>query len=339
MADGRYRLIGSTASPYAIKLRALMRYRRVPHDWVIMTRELRKETEHLRPNLIPVLQYPDGTYRGETTALAYDLEARHQGRSAIPDDKALAFVCDLLEDLADEWAVKPLFLYRWWDPEDQGYVSRWAAEEWSVADAPPGSAAEIEFMRRRQTSRMPILGATAENRRLLQESYLRILGAFEPYVGMQKYIFGSRPSLADFAWFGQLSELATDPTPMRIMRARAPFTDHWVRRLDDASGVDGEWYSREKALSGWAEALLRIAGELYLPFLAANEEAYERGLERLRINVWGLDYSLTPFKYQVKCLRVLRNKFAALDLADREALRGPLEETECWPFLVAGDHQ
>src|SRR5258707_14507866 len=81
MTGGRYRLIGSTASPYAIKLRALMRYRRIPFDWVIMTKALRKATEHLRPNLIPVLQYPDGTYRGETTALAYDLENRHKARS------------------------------------------------------------------------------------------------------------------------------------------------------------------------------------------------------------------------------------------------------------------
>ncbi|MGZ5875373.1 MAG: glutathione S-transferase N-terminal domain-containing protein [Bradyrhizobium sp.] len=119
MIEGRYRLIGSTASPYAIKLRALLRYRRIPFDWVIMTKALRKQTEHLRPNLIPVLQYPDGTFRGETTTLAYDLENRYRDRSVVPEDKAVAFVCDLLEDLADEWAVKPLFLYRWWDPEDQ----------------------------------------------------------------------------------------------------------------------------------------------------------------------------------------------------------------------------
>src|SRR3954449_8695785 len=84
MTEGRYRLIGSTASPYAIKLRALLRYRRIPFDWVIMTKALRKATEHLRPNLIPVLQYPDGTYRAETTALAYDLESRHNERSVIP---------------------------------------------------------------------------------------------------------------------------------------------------------------------------------------------------------------------------------------------------------------
>jgi hypothetical protein len=35
-----------------------------------MTKALRKATEHLRPNLIPLLQYPDGPYRGETTTLA-----------------------------------------------------------------------------------------------------------------------------------------------------------------------------------------------------------------------------------------------------------------------------
>ena len=202
-----------------------------------------------------------------------------------------------------------------------------------MSEAATGSAEEIEQFRQRQISRMVILGATAENKPLLEESYLRMLAAFEPHVGMTSYLFGSRPSLADFAWFGQLSEMATDPTPMRIMREKAPFTDHWVRRLDDASGVEGEWYPREQALGGMAEALLRIAGELYLPFLVANAEAFAKGLDRLEINVWGLPYALAPFKYQVKCLQQLRDKFAALDAEDRAALRPVLERTGCWPHL------
>ena len=282
MTEGRYRLIGSTASPYAIKLRALMRYRKIPFDWVIMTKALRAATAHLRPMLIPVLQYPDGTYRSETTTLAYDLEARHQGRSVIPDDKAVAFVCDLLEDLADEWAVKPLFLFRWWDPEDQAYVSRWAGEEWSTSESETGSAQEIEEFRARQISRMVILGATAENKPLLEESYRRMLAAFEPHVGMTSYLFGSRPSLADFAWFGQLSEMATDPTPMRIMRQQAPFTDHWVRRLDDASGVDGEWYPRERALERHGGSLAQNRGRTLFAVLVANAEAFAKGLIAFR---------------------------------------------------------
>jgi glutathione S-transferase len=330
----RYRLIGSTASPYALKLRALLRYRRIPFDWVIMTKALRRQTEHLRPNLIPVLQYPDGTFRGETTTLAYDLETRHGARSVIPADNAVAFICDLLEDFADEWAVKPLFLYRWWDPEDQTYVSRWAAEEWSTSNATTGTAEEIEEFRHRQIARMSILGATEENKPLLEESYRRVLAAFEPHVGMTNYLFGSRPSLADFAWFGQLSEMATDPTPMRILRERAPFTDHWVRRLDDASGVEGDWYPRERALAGWVEALLKIAGELYLPFLLANADASAKGLVRLEMEVWGLPYALAPFKYQVKCLQQLRSKFAALSADDRDALQTILRRTGCWQPLA-----
>ncbi len=122
---------------------------------------------------------------------------------------------------------------------------------------------------------------------------------------------------------------------MRILRERAPFTDHWVRRLDDASGVEGEWHPRERALGGWAEALLKIAGELYLPFLVANADAFARGLERLDIEVWGLPYALAPFKYQVKCLEQLRGKFATLDSQDRAALEPILTRTGCWQPLAA----
>jgi hypothetical protein len=96
------------------------------------------------------------------------------------------------------------------------------------------------------------------------------------------------------------------------------------------------WYPREQALGGTAEALVRIAGELYLPFLVANARAFQQGVDRLAINVWGLPYALAPFKYQVKCLQQLRGKFAGLDDAHRSALRQVLERTGCWPHLIAG---
>ena len=294
----RYRLIGSTASPYALKLRAILRYRRIPHDWVIMTKQLRQQTAHLKPNLIPVLQYPDGTFRGETTTLAWDLEARHKTRSIIPDDKAVAFVCDLLEDMADEWAVKPLFFYRWWDEEDQAYVRAGPARNGrrrklrQAALRKSRNSAAARFRACRSSARQ---AEPAAARRELPAHP----AAFEPHVGMTKYLFGSRPSLADFAWYGQLAQLATDPSPMRIMRKLAPMTDHWVRRLDDASGV-------------------------------ANAEAFAQGRDRLEISAWGLPYVLTPFKYQVKCLERLRERFAALPV------RIAPHYGRCWSRRVLG---
>jgi hypothetical protein len=95
------------------------------------------------------------------------------------------------------------------------------------------------------------------------------------------------------------------------------------------------WYPRGQALGGMAEALLRIAGELYLPFLVANARAFEQGVDRLEINVWGLPYALAPFKYQVKCRQQLRYKFTGLDEAHRAARRPVLERTGCWPHLIA----
>lgn len=334
-ASGRYRLIGSTASPYALKMRAILRYRRIPFDWVIMTRELRRKTAHVQPNLIPILQYPDtGEYSTETTELAYDLEARHPNeRSILPPQPAVRFLCDLLEDMSDELAVKCLFFYRWWDPEDQEYVSRWTAQEWSTSEAPAGTQEEIDEFRARQVSRMHILGATEDNKAVLERVYFQILEAFEPHVGMNRYLFGTRPSLADFAWYGQLNEMATDPTPMRIMRKHAPFTDIWARRLDDASGVEGDWHTPEASVTPWVEALLRLAGEFYLPFLEANAQAYAEGRERLELDALGGTYVLQPFKFQVKCLERLRRLFAELSADNLDLIRPVLSHTGCLPYL------
>ena len=68
--------------------------------------------------------------------------------------------------------------------------------------------------------------------------------------------------------------------------------------------------------------------------LAANAEAFSTGVDRLEINVWGLPYALTPFKYQVKCLQQLRDKFAGLDAETRSALHPVLERTGCWRHLI-----
>jgi hypothetical protein len=70
-----------------------------------------------------------------------------------------------------------------------------------------------------------------------------------------------------------------------------------------------------------------------VPFLVANADAFAKGVERLEINVWGLPYALSPFKYQVKCLQRIRDRFAALDAEHLMALRPVLERTGCWKHL------
>ena len=127
-------------------------------------------------------------------------------------------------------------------------------------------------IRDRQVSRMPIVGCTEQNAPMIEESYVELLDILDSFVMRDEFLFGTRPSLGDFALFGQLKTLASDHTPMLLMRDRTPSVYDWVRRLDDASGIDGEWHSFNN-MRPEVSQLLRFTAKWYLPFLVANADS------------------------------------------------------------------
>lgn len=153
---------------------------------------------------------------------------------------------------------------------------------------------------------MPLVGCTPKNAPVIEESYRRIIAALEPHVGAYRFLFGTRPSLVDFGLFGQLRTLATDPTPLAIMRAQVQHTESWIRPLDDESGIEGEWMGAEDSLPGAVSGLLRLCEEGYLPFLAANSGAAARGEVELEVELLGRPFRQGVFRHQVKCLAELR---------------------------------
>jgi glutathione S-transferase len=331
-----YRLFGGNGSPYSVKMRALMRYRRLPFIWIMRTPAIRQELVDVKPALIPVLQLPDsGAYMLDSTSQAMALEERHPGvRSVVPDDPAQAFLSYLIEDMADEWITKMMFHYRWRDEQDQNYCSRWI-----ISDSKPGlySAAFEEAantIKQRQVGRLALVGSTPENAPVIEAGFMRLIRLLGVALDEEGYLFGSRPSLADFGLFGQLKTLADDPTPMRIMRAVANRLTHWIRRNDDASGVEGNLRAGGAALSDSTLGLLAMAGDTYLPFLQANATAAEAGAEELRLTLCGQDYAQAPFRYQVKCYRRVCGLYADLDADVRARLDPVLQSTGCLTYLA-----
>jgi len=313
-------------------MRALLRYRRITHVWShgATANEARAK---LGAPVIPVLEYPDGTLAYDSTPLIYDLERRHEGRSVIPSDPAVAFLAHLIEDFADEWLTKAMFGYRWLEEIDQVQMSRWLA-----FDAFKGSGVEqitnyADAFRERQVGRMGLVGCTRENFAVIEPSTRRILEALEKHVVNRHCLFGTRPSLAEFGIFAQLSQLGVDPTAQSMMRAEFPFTYRWLLHIDDMSGIEGEWQADQALGSPIVGALLSEIGRVYGSFLLANAAAAENGDETFTITVDGLPYTQGVFKYQLKCLRDLRNRYADLSSEAKARIAPLLEAHQCKEFL------
>jgi len=107
MTDGLLRIVGAPGSPYSRKLRAALRYRRIPYAWIQRgapeARGLPRPKLELLPQLIRA--GADGALAAHTdsTPLLRELEAAYSGRSLIPSDPVVACIDALLEDYADEW--------------------------------------------------------------------------------------------------------------------------------------------------------------------------------------------------------------------------------------------
>ena len=307
-----YKIHGALGSPYSMKMRSLMRYRRITHVWSSGAYVQQLAAEKSLPPVIPVIEYPDGSFRNDSTPVLYDLEARHAERSVVPTDPTKAFIAHILEDFADEWLTKAMFGYRWLEEVDQLQMSRWLSFDAMKGGGLEASQGMAKMFRERQVGRMAIVGCTAENFPLIEDSTRRVMQALEDHVVNEHWLFGTRPSLAEISIFGQFSQLGVDPTAQTMMRKDFPYAFRWLLHVDDASGIEGEWDEAGAPLKPVVETLLAEVGRVYVPFLLANEGAMQAGEETFQIEVDGMPYEQGTFKYQLKCLADLRGRYEAL---------------------------
>ena len=335
--NGYYRLLGDIGSPYSMKMRAIMRYRRLPFVWLQINQKRRDETAHIRPPVIPKIQFPDdGTWHVDSTPMVYKLEELHPGqRSIIPEDPGLAFLSHLIEDMADEWMTKMMFHYRWWRKVDQKYCSYWLActqSEFAPDDVVQEAARTFT---ERQVGRLALVGSTETTRPVIEESFLEVLEIMENHLKESPFLFGSRPALADFGIFGQFSQLNHDPTSQGIMRDKSRRFCAWIAQLDDASGLEeGSWINPDDPLPQGVIHLLKMAGSVYLPFLTANAEALNTGKDSFSLGLMGKAYEQSSFKYQLKCLNWLKEEYSQLQDEAKQNVDDILNETNCLQYLM-----
>ena len=330
-------IVGAPGSPYSRKLRAVLRFRRIPHRWIVQGSPEARNVPPVPVALIPILVFPGpaGDYREaaiDTTPLIRRLEREYEGRSVIPSDEALAFVDALLEDYADEWLTKCMFHYRWAyqaDIELAGEVlPRWRGVDRSDAEIAPLS----KMFRERQIGRLGVVGSNEVTAPVIEASYLRLLRLLSARLAEGGYVLGRRPASCDFGLFGQLTQLAQfDPTPMAIARAEAPRVVAWLDLMEDLSGLevaDEDWLPGAE-LPDTLRGLLAEVGRVHAPFLLANARALEAGAKQVECEIDGRPWVQNPFPYQGKCLAALRERYGALSSEARGRVDAALAGTGC----------
>ena len=328
--------MGAPGSPYTRKMKAVLRYRRIPHIVYQQNSEEVASFPRAKPPLLPTFYLPDEA--GETVAITDStplirrFEAEFEGRSVIPPDPVMSFLDLLLEDYADEWLTKCMFHYRWYfeaDARKAGHVLPF----WAMSNLSDTEIAPIQKMiAERQIGRLGVVGSNDVTAPVIEDSYRRFLRLFDAHLQTSRFLFGARPSSADFAMAGQLTCLALfDPTPAAITLEESPRIYAWVEAIEELSGLaieDGDWIGRD-GVSETLIALLGEVGRVHVPFMLANAAALESGAEQLETVIDEKPWVQKPFPYQGKCLGWLREGYALLNLTDRAAVDAILKDSGC----------
>jgi glutathione S-transferase len=326
------RLFGNELSPYSVKVRSYLRYKEIPHQWVVRDSTTQDEfARYAKLPLIPLLVFPDGRSMQDSTPIIEQLEALYPEPSIVPPDPAVAFLSALLEEYADEWGNKPMFHYRWfYEPDAESGADRIAR---SMQPGIEGDAlASLHaVVKQRMVPRLAFVGSSPATKEQIEGSFLRQLDLLEEHLAKRPYVFGGRPALGDFGLAAQLYECSSDPTPGAIMRRGYPRVLAWIERMlsPRAMGPFEGWATLGPTL----RPLLRDeVAQVFLPWSTANARALAAGQKEFRVDVGGRPFSQETQKYHAKSLSALRARYAHVD--DRSTLDPILAETGCLAYLA-----
>lgn len=326
-------ILGAPGSPYTRKMLSVLRYRRIGYRLRIGSHGA--QPAHLpdpRVKLLPTIWFHDGEaveVATDSTPIITRLDAARPGREVRPADPLRRFLDLMIEDYADEWLTKAMFHYRWAheaDARNAGPQLAWWRDT-TLSDAEGMRLADA--LTARQTERLRVVGSSPVTAPTIEGAWSRLIDLLNRRIEAQGFVMGARPGAADFALYGQLTQLGVvEPTPAAMLAVRAPRLRAWIDRMEDLSGLepaDDDWLPDPAALT----PLLVEIGRTHAPFLRANAAAAMAGETAFETGIDGRPWTQPVFPYQAKCLAALRAAHAALPGPARAEADALLAGTGC----------
>ncbi|MEO0551426.1 MAG: glutathione S-transferase N-terminal domain-containing protein [Pseudomonadota bacterium] len=333
----RLELTGAPGSPYTRKMIAVLRYRHIPYTVFWGAGSVPEGYPEPKVRLLPTFFFPDGEDGAlipttDSTPIVRRLEGDYSGRSIIPADPVLKFLNELIEDYADEWLTKAMFHFRWAHEADWKNAAPLLAY-WNTNTLPAEQAEQFaDFFAKRQIERLYVVGSNEVTAETIESSYERLIGILDALIARKGYVLGARPSSADFALYGQLTQLGiVEPTSAAITSKTSQRVRAWLDRVEDLTGLvptDDDWFTADEAREALTPLLAEI-GRTYTPAMLANAKAIMAGETTFDTEIDSKPWTQPVFKYQAKCLQWLRDSHGTLSDNERGAIDAMLAGSGC----------
>lgn len=317
-----YQLFGIDVSPYSVKVRALLRYKNLPFEWLVRNKDNEPAfREKAKLPIIPLLITPTGDSLQDSTPIMDFLERAHPSPSAQLTDPALNFLSYALEEAADEWLIKAMFHYRWNYEADRIDASRRIAIASLGPDQDPTTYAEKigAFL---MTRREP-LGCTSDNAEAIEAQLDETALRLDQHLGEHHFIFGEAISFADFGLACIFYELLSDPTP-RARLAKLKNIHRWVDSvMAGADGHVGDVTPWPKLAPTLVPLLDHLLLHTYLPWARANAASSATN-ETFTTHIQGHEFTQSAQKYPAKSWQVLVQRWQSLSNEERASANSHL---------------
>nr|MBV6629072.1 glutathione S-transferase [Oceanococcus sp. HetDA_MAG_MS8] len=339
MSDPAYTLYKMDISYFSGKVEAYLHYKGIAHHKVTATAKVLDQIyQATGVKKVPAIACADGRWLFDSTPMLEWLEQQHPEPVTKPDDPALAFLAQLIEDYADEWLWRPAMWWRWEPKASRHALGRRIAEE----VRPPGVPTWLMswfFPQRQRWTWLWGDGMNRQNSPRVRDLYREELAFLQATLSHQPFLLGQQPSAADFGYFASMfRHFGNDPDPAEIMRRDAPAVYLWLARLwagvPAASATRPSWVWPEG--QAWQVMLKRIQND-YLPYLSANAEAFATGKKRFDFVGDSQQFSGTVVhRYRVWCRERLQQSARGLSPHDQQRIANLLGDGNGWTDLTQG---
>jgi len=280
MSDNAYHVYGMTQSYFTRKITGYLDYKGIPWRLCRFSGNNPEVLAAGWPGGIPALKTPAGEFMWDSTPVIHHLELLFPEPSILPPDPVQRFLCYILEDAADEWFYRAAVGSRWFFEENTRHGGFELARE-ATFEGPLTCDQARALVAAVMTSCCPEFGVTGENAQSWMDEvlkpWMRVLGN---HLESHSFLFGERPSLADFALYGgNMAHFINDPLCRRWVDAEGPaVVQHTHRITQPWDHTFGDWLSPDN-VSETLIAMLADLGRFYLPWVSQAADEGSAGLQ------------------------------------------------------------